>query len=634
MNLRICLTIVLAIAGVGAAPIHAGQPVTQSGDLVPGFDAPTDRFDYDRQEVMIPMRDGVKLHTVIVRKRGVAAPMPILLSRTPYGAKNQTQAIDSTNGASTLPNLMGPFFDDGYILAFQDIRGRNGSEGDYVLTRPLRGPFNQTNTDESTDAWDTIDWLVKNLPNNNGRVGILGTSYVGLTTLEALIDPHPALRAAVPMNPMVDGWIGDDFYHNGAFRQGYFDWMFSLMADSTGSKDPAWGYYDLYDALLSAGSAEEMARQNGADKLPAWRRIIDNDSYNAYWRDQALEQVLSRVSHKVPVLTVHGLFDQEDNFGGLAAYRALEARDSDNRLNFLVLGPWSHGQSQNEASSLGAIKWGADTGFYFRTHVLKPFLDTNLRDIAPSEPLSPVLAFQTGANEWRRLPSWPSSGTPMRLYLRGHGRLGFSPGTDGEDFAEYVSDPAKPVPYRLRPIRPVYASDSSWSRWLVDDQRFAETRPDVLTFVSDVLDKPVSISGPVSATLFASTTGTDSDWVVKLIDVYPPEVRSQPEMGGYELMVSADIMRGRYRESTEIGKPVKPGAVMPYKVRMPDANHRFLPGHRIMVQVQSSWFPLYDRNPQTFVANRAKAHPADFRAAHQRIYLKGPSESFVEVLAH
>ena len=633
MTRLINASLALTVAIFGAKSTVAEQTRTNSGDLMPGFEAPTDRFDYTREELMIPMRDGVKLHTVIVRKRGMSAPSPILLSRTPYGAKNQTQAVDSPHGGSILPNMMGPFFEDGYVLVFQDIRGRNGSEGDYVLTRPLRGPFNKSSVDESTDAWDTIDWLVKKIPNNNGRVGILGGSYVGLTTLSALIDPHPALKAAVPMYPMVDGWIGDDFYHNGAFRQGYFDWMYSLMADSTGSKDPAWGYYDLYEAMLRAGSAEEIARLNGADKLPAWRRIVDNDAYTAYWRDQAMNRALSRISLKVPVLTVHGLFDQEDDYGGIAAYRALEAHDPDNKLNFLVLGPWSHGQTQNDGSSLGAMKWGSDTALYFRKKVLKPFLDVNLRDATAEEPLAPVLAFETGTNEWRQLPSWPGVGRQLRLYLRDQGKVDFSRAAQG-GFAEYVSDPAKPVPYRLRPIRPVYASDSSWSRWLVDDQRFAETRPDVLTFVSDVLDRGVTISGPVSATLFASTTGTDADWVVKLIDVYPAEVRGQPELGGYELMISADIMRGRYRETSEVGKPIKSGSVLAYRVRMPEANHTFLPGHRIMVQVQSSWFPLYDRNPQTFVPNVAKARPGDFKAARQRIYLSGANASFVEVSTH
>ncbi len=619
----------LILGGLAAISMSAATaaPAPPQNDIPPAFQRPTNAADFTQSDVMIPMRDGVKLHAIIVAPKVSAGAAPILLSRTPYGAARAVGG-PSLHGAMVLGAALEAFVQDGYIVVLQDIRGRYGSEGGFVLTRPLRGPLNREAVDESTDTYDTIAWLVKTVPANNGRVGLTGGSYGGFLTLMGLVNPHPALKAAIPMYSMVDGWTGDDFYHNGAFRQGYFDWMFDLLTDKNGG-DVAWGRYDLWDAFLEAGNAEGVAKMHGMDALPAWRRIIDNAAYTPYWRGQALQRVFRDLPLTVPTLHVAGLFDQEDSFGTFAIYQTMEAKDAGNDRNFIAIGPWFHGQSQRDGSALGQIKWGSDTSLYFRRHIMKPFFDRYLKDGAPQQTIAPVNAFETGVNEWRTADRWPITPAQQavrKLYLLPGGRLGFD-APAGDAFTEYVSDPARPTPYRSRPIRPVYASDSTWSRWLTDDQRDVSTRPDVLTFTSAALTAPLTISGDIAATLMASTTGSDADWVVKLIDVYPDEVRADPAMGGYELMISADIMRGRYREDPSTARPIPPGQSLPYRVRMPAANHTFLPGHRIMVQVQSSWFPLYDRNPQTFVPEIAKAPPAAYRAATQRIY----GSSYVEL---
>ena len=597
------------------------------------FSPVTAAFDHERRVVKIPMRDGVKLHTVIILPKGTA-PAPIILTRTPYSADKPTQQGHSPYAAMTLPVADEPLVGAGYIRVYQDVRGRHESEGDYVMTLPVRGPLNKWNVDQATDTYDTIEWLLKNVERNNGRVGITGVSYPGWLTLMGIVEPHPAVKAVVPMYPMVDGWIGDDFYHNGAFRQTMLEWIYDMATHKKSEYVPPFGYRDMYEAFLTAGSADAMARRLNADRLPTWRKLVDNPSYNAFWKGQAVQDILAAKPLKVPVLIVHGLFDQEDNFGGIAAYRALEAKDTANDMVHLAVGPWNHGQSQHEGSSLGAVRWDSDTSLWFRNKVLQPFWDQHLKGLTPAQPVPPVVAFDTGAHEWRTYRSWPADGrvTPTRLYLQPGGALGFKAPAGAATYAEYVSDPAKPVPYRVRPVLAMYNTESTWRQWLVDDQRPFADRTDVLTFVSEPLTEPLTISGAVAATLFASTTGTDSDWVVKLIDVFPPEVRANPILGGYQLMVSGEIMRGRYRESLETPKAITPGAVAPYRVRMPEANHTFLPGHRLMVQVQSSWFPLYDRNPQTFVENVGKAQPGDFKAATQRVWMGAEQGSYVEVM--
>jgi hypothetical protein len=591
-------------------------------------------FNYTRREVMIPMRDGVKLHTVILVPKG-ARNAPILLTRTPYNASGLTRNTNSSDLGSALygyDNATDVIVEGGYIRVVQDIRGKYGSEGEYVMNRPLHGPQNPTPVDHATDTYDTIDWLVKNIQESNGRVGILGISYDGFLPLTALINPHPALKVSVPMNPMVDGWRGDDWFHWGAFRQQGMSYIYDQEA--TRANEITWwtSHFDDYDMFMEAGSAGELGRRRGLEQVGFWRKLLEHPSYDAYWRDQAVDKILAAQPLKVPVMLVHSLWDQEDIYGDIAVYKAIEPKDTNNDKVFLVLGPWHHGQEIREGSSLGAIKFNSDTALTFRRNILRPFLDQYLKEGAPKANVAPVVAFETGTNTWHNLPAWPTgcekgcTVKPAPLYLTAGLKASFTQRSKAPGYEEYVSDPVKPVPFRARPI-----DNASWSRWLVDDQREASGRPDVLVFTSDVLTEPVKISGEPIANLIASTSGTDSDWVVKLIDLYPDQVAGQPNMGGYQLMISADIFRGRYRESLESAKPIPANTPLLYRFGLPTANHVFLPGHRIMVQIQSSWFPLYDRNPQTFVQNIFWAKPDDYRKATQRIYNAQGQASFVEL---
>ncbi|HEY1263287.1 MAG TPA: CocE/NonD family hydrolase, partial [Terriglobales bacterium] len=527
----------------------------------------------------------------------------------------------------------------GYIRVVQDVRGKYGSEGDYVMNRPLHGPQNPTPVDHATDTYDTIDWLVKNVPESNGKVGILGISYDGFLPLMALVNPHPALKVSVPMNPMVDGWMGDDWFHNGAFRQQNLPYIYEQEATRQNTEKWWSSNWDDYDLYLRAGNAGELGRTRGLEQLGFWRKILDHPAYDAFWQDQAMDKILAAQPLKVPMMLVHSLWDQEDIYGAPAVYKALKPKDTNNDKVFLVLGPWHHGQEIEDGSSLGALKFGADTSQYFQMNILKPFLDHYLKSDAPKSEVAPVTAYETGTNVWEQLPAWPAgcpSGCSIRkkpLYLNAGLKLSFDQPKAGDgSFDEYVSDPAKPVPFRARPIQPVgYGTGYSWAQWLVDDQREASGRPDVATFTSDVLTAPVKIAGQPVANLVASTSGTDSDWVVKLIDVYPDEVADDPAMGGYQLMVSADVIRGRYREGFDTAKAIAADKPLQYRFELPTANHVFLAGHRIMVQIQSSWFPLYDRNPQKFVPSIFWAKPEDYQKATQRIYHAPGQASFVEL---
>jgi putative CocE/NonD family hydrolase len=620
----ITLTTLLVLARSGQAQTAAPKYPNYPSETPTEFKPVTDSFDYVKREVMIPMRDGVKLHTIVLVPKG-AHNSPILLTRTPYSARVLTGHAQSSHLGPILngyDNALEPILEGGYIRAVQDIRGKYGSEGDYVMNRPLSGPHNPTPVDHSTDTFDTIDWLVNNTPESNGKVGILGISYDGFLPLMALVNPHPALKVSVPMNPMVDGWMGDDWFHNGAFRQPSLSYIYDQEA--TRSNDIKWwrSHYDEYDTYLEAGTAGELARRRGLQQLGFWNKIVEHPTYDAFWRDQAMDRVLAAQPLKVPVMLVHSLWDQEDIYGAPAVYKALEPKDTANDKVFLVIGPWHHGQEIMDGSTLGALKFRTDTAYYFRQYILRPFLDRYLKDDTPASDIAPVTAFETGTNQWQRLTSWPPAGVqPTPLYLLPKLRANLGGASDPDGFEEYISDPAKPVPFRTRPIQPVgYDNGLTWPLWLVDDQREASGRPDVLVFTSGVLTAPVKISGQPVANLMASTSGTDSDWVVKLIDLYPNEVAGDPVMGGYQLMVAADIFRGRYRENFETPKAIEAGKALPYSFALPIANHVFLPGHRIMVQVQSSWFPLYDRNPQTFVPNIFLAKPGDFKKATQRIY--------------
>jgi putative CocE/NonD family hydrolase len=599
------------------------------------FVAPTAANDYVKREVMIPMRDGVKLHTVIVLPKG-AQHAPMLLTRTPYDASGRASRLASPHMRDLLPQGDEVFVDSGYIRVFQDIRGKYGSQGDYVMTRPLRGSLNGSKVDHATDAWDTIDWLVKNVHESNGKVGMLGSSYEGFTVVMALTDPHPALKVAAPESPMIDGWMGDDWLNYGAFRQINFDYFTGQLSKrGKGSGIPRQGHDD-YSNFLRAGSAGDYAKAAGLEQLPWWHKLTEHPAYDAFWQDQALDKVMARTRLKVPTMWLQGLWDQEDMWSAIHSYQAMEPRDAGNDRNYLVMGPWRHSQVNYDGSALGALKFDGDTALQFRRDVLKPFFDQYLVDGAAKADTPPVFIYNTGENHWDRLQAWPRScaqGCVARskpLYLGAGGTLSFDAPTAGQgDYEEYVSDPAKPVPFAPRPV--AFGDRDMWTTWLVHDQRFVDGRPDVLTFVSAPLDAPLRIAGAPEVHLQASTSGSDSDWVVKLIDVYPDEMASDPKLGGYELAVSMAIFRGRYRESFETPKPIAPNQPLAYRFGLPTANHTFQRGHRVMVQVQSSLFPLYDRNPQTYVPNIYFAKPGDYQKATQRIWHTPQQASYISL---
>jgi len=640
MQQRRQLALCLAIICLSPLPVLAAPPAPSLPSETPqNFTPDTSSFDYVRREIMIPMRDGVKLHTVILIPKGLTHA-PILLTRTPYDADELTDYAHSAHLAMSLDgydNADDIESGDGYIRVVQDVRGKYHSEGDYVMNRPLVGPLNPTKVDDSTDCYDTIDWLVKNTPESNGRVGTIGISYDGFTTLMSLIHPHPALKASVPMNPMVDGWRGDDWFHNGAFRMlGSLNYIYEQEA--TRKNDEKWwtDHYDDYDAALQAVSADGLAQSHAEDQVGFYRKLKEHPAYDSFWQDQAVDKELAREPLSVPTMLVHSLWDQEDIYGDLAVYKALLPKNTDGTL-YLVMGPWHHGGGIEEGSTLGPLVFGQDTALAFRTNFLRPFLDHYLKDAAPPMDVAPVNAFLTGANTWEKLQTWPSgcdSGCPVtdtKLYLQPDGKLGFdTPHGPEESYVSYVSDPLKPVPFIQRPIHLLADSEGPlWQNWLVSDQREASTRPDVLIFTSARLTAPVKIADEPIANLVASTTGTDGDFVVKLIDVYPDEVPVHPEMGGYQLMISADILRGRYRDGPEVAKRIPALQDQRYRFILPAANHVFLPGHRIMVQVQSTWFPLYDRNPQNFVDNIFTARASDYKRAEIRV--RDAGQSFVEL---
>jgi len=569
-----------------------------------------------RREEMIPMRDGIRLRTLIIGPRQAPAALPILLVRTPYNAEVRAR------------DFPGPYrflAADGYVFAFQDIRGRAGSQGEYLMNRPLRA--DSTGVDEATDTYDTIEWLVRNVPNTNGRVGGLGISYPGwLATMQAF-SGHPALRAVSPQAPMTDTWMGDDFFHNGAFRMSYgVEYTYGM---EVGEFDV--GVHDMYDWYRRLGVLSNVTRLLGRS-WPSWDAFLAHPNYDAYWQARATQRRIRGTP--VAVLTVGGWYDQEDIFGPPATYAAFERFDTLG-VNRLVMGPWDHGGWYDPGTALGQVRFGDSTGVWFRREVEAPFFAYYLKDRGPLT-LPEALAFEGGSNRWRRFDAWPPrEATPRDLYFLEGGRLGFdAPTATANAFDEYVSDPAHPVPYRPRPVEVTYSPGSQWGIWQATDQRFVEGRPDVLAWATEPLAEDVVIAGDLSARLFASTTGSDADWVVKLIDVYPDTVRADRGMGGYQLMVSGEILRGRFRMSFERPEAIASGQVLEYTVRLDPQAYRFKRGHRIMVQVQSTWFPLYDRNPQTFVPNIFEARPGDYRAQTHRIWrtARFPSRVVLPVL--
>ena len=489
-------------------PLFA-QTSPQTPDMPAKFDAPVSSSNYEKRNVMIPMRDGVKLFTVIVVPKG-AHNAPILMTRTPYDAAHRAARTHSPYMLSVLPEGDEVFVADGYIRVFQDIRGKYGSEGDYFMTRPLRGPLNSSDTDESTDAYDTIDWLVKNVPASNGRVGMLGSSYEGFTVVMALVDPHPALKVTAPESPMVDGWMGDDWFHYGAFRQPNLDYFTYQSVQRAGGEAIVRQGYDDYDNFLRAGSTEDFAKAAGLDQIPWWRKTTEHPAYDSFWQEQALDKVMAKQPLTVPIMWLQGIWDQEDMWGAIHSYLAVEPKDHDNNLNYLVMGPWRHSGVNYDGSSLGPLKWDGDTARQFRRDVLKPFFDQYLKNGAPKADTPPVFIYNTGENHWDRFKSWPlacDSGCANKmkpLYLTANSGLSFTAPTEdsGKGYDEYVSDPANPVPFYPRPIR--FADGDSWHKWLVMDQRSAADRPDVLVYETPVLTEPVRISGAPEVNLVAS----------------------------------------------------------------------------------------------------------------------------------
>ncbi len=620
-KLTALLLIAAALPLMGqAAPQAPLDPM--ASDKTASYDWVRPQADYIRREAMVPMRDGTKLFTVIVMRKGTQHG-PILLSRTPYDATAATSRNRSQKIEEILPVMDAPFVNDGYIRVYQDIRGMHKSQGDYVMTRPLRGPLNQTQVDHATDAWDTIDWLVKNVPESNGKVGIIGSSYLGFTTLMSLFDPHPALKAAVPQSPMVDGWMGDDWFHNGAFRTFGFDFALSQMVEKGGGSVPM-GTGDEYDSYLQAGSSAGYARMWGLENLPVVRKMMEHPAYDSYWQEQAVDKLLARRKLTVPTLTMLGQWDQEDSYGAPHVYQAVKAAQPDAPI-MLGIGPWRHSGANYDGSSLGPLKFEGDTALQFRLQWIKPFFDCRLKDGAkPCAPMPAAVTYATGANRWEVDRKWPA-GSEKPLYLSGNFSLSWDkPATAGAD--EYVSDPAKPVPFLPRPV---HMDGDMWRTWLVQDQRFADGRPDVLTYSGPVLSQPVHIKGAPRVDLRAATSGRDSDFVVKLIDVYPAEQSANPAMAGYQLGVGIEIFRGRYVHGFATPAPLEPGKTYAFGWSLPNVNHVFLPGHRIMVQIQSSLYPLYDRNPQTWVPSIFDARPGDYAKASQTIRWGGSEASAI-----
>jgi hypothetical protein len=583
--------------------------------------------DFERIEAMIPMRDGVKLYTLILIPNAAPKPAPLLLTRTPYGADNAVGGYPSPRLSAIVGGAMADFVDAGYIRVIQDVRGKFKSEGDYVMYRaPGTGE-----TDHVTDTWDTVDWLTQNVPRNNGRVGITGVSYPGYLSFVPLLDPHPALRAAVPINAVIDAWIGDDFFHNGAFRLFELEYFYRQSTSKNNEHKPPYGHYDVFAFHMQAGNAANAARAVLGDApMPAWDRLAAHTTYDEVWQANAIQYALAQLERiPIPTLNVHAWFDAEDIYGPIATHEAL--KDKPGAPYHFVAGPWEHGQCMGDGSASGRIRWDADTALWFRRNVMLPFLNQHLKDDAPAQPLPKIVTFATGVNQWRTPDAWPPpEAQPRALYLAAGGRLSFDkPSAESSD--SYISDPAKPVPFRVRPIISRHRDYEQWGDWLLDDQRPVADRPDVLVYTSDVLTEPVTLAGDVTARLFASTTGSDADWIVKLIDVYPDEYPRQPELGGYQFMISAEILRGRFRRSFERAEPIPPNAALEYSVRMTHAHHTFRRGHRMMVQVHSTWFPLYDRNPQTFVDSIFDAPPVAYRAQTHTLHTGGAQASCVHL---
>jgi putative CocE/NonD family hydrolase len=627
----------LDAAGHGASLVISSEPgavFNRTGEPVHHF-----FHDYQRSEAMIPMRDGVKLHVVYLKPADIEGPLPFLIQRTPYGC-------DGTNRASFSggrPELAR----DGYIYVCADIRGRYKSEGEFVMSRPLADHSADQRTsspdpkavDESTDSYDTVAWLLANVQGNNGRAGFVGTSYPGFLAMMAGINPHPAVKAISPQAPMIDVWMGDDFFHNGAFRQTYgYDYAYGMETNKESAnvdygKDKDGKPVDGFDYFLERGSFQEDVKKSGSKLLPTWKLFLEHPAYDSVWSSRGVEHYLHSVT--VPTLTVGGYYDQEDMYGPQIEYQSLEPHDTQHD-NYLVLGPWRHGYWVSSSRHLGNVDYGEPIGKEFRSQIEAKFFAHYLKD-APGEnkagfDLEDTASFQTGSNTWKRYAHFPpKEAQPTSLHLEGDGKLSWAdPAAPAR--TSYVSDPANPVPYRQRPIQPTYSDGSQWFNWLTEDQRFVTDRKDVAAWKLPVLKKDMVITGEVIADIYASTSGTDNDMVVKLIDQYPDdETVADAKMRGYQLMVNEEIFRGRYLQGFDNPTPLRAGSVREYKYSLHDVDHVFKAGHTVMVEVQSTWFPLYDRNPQTFVPNIMTARPEDYKPATITIYSDAEHDSSLQV---
>lgn len=602
---------------VVAAAARAAPQEPALNDVPDQFTPKVFAQSYSERVEMIPMRDGVKLKTLIFLPEG-AKGAPLLLQRTPYNASRYEAHAEADN-----------LLQEGFIRVYQDVRGKYGSEGNYVVTMPVRGPLNPAATDHTSDTWDTIEWLVKNVSESNGRVAIIGNSYDGFTAAMALLDPHPALKAAVPVGPLLDAWMGDDWFHYGAFRQmmlGYVHMQTGQRGE--GAIAPS-QIYDQYEEFLRAGSVSGYVASNGLDKLPFIQRLLEHPSYDAYWQGHAVDKLIVARPSKVPTLWTQGMWDQEDMWGANHVWRALKAAGHDAN-NWLVLGPWNHIQPWAGGTAVGPIKLPTDTSYQWMNQMLVPFLNEHLRNGPPAN-LPRVAVYNSGEKRWEQFTTWPTAceqgcATKLQpLFLTGNFGLSFEPSAPANGGDTYTSDPATPVPFLPRPVVDPFGGFGAtgglgnayepWSKWLSTDQRFVAGRPDVLVYETEVLTEPVRVQGVPVADLRAMTTGTDGDFVVKLIDVFPAKDYTSPAASGYQLPIATDIFRGRYRTSFEHPTAIPANKAQQYKFELPNVNHVFQPGHRIMVQIQSTLFPLYDRNPQTFVPNIFKAKPADYKKA-------------------
>ena len=578
---------------------------------------------YNRQEVMITMRDGIKLHTVLFIPKNKTGALPFLLERTPYGINDYPSP--EKNG------YVKDMATDGYIFVYQDIRGRYLSEGQFEMQRFTRNKKDPKAIDESTDTYDTFDWLLKNIPDNNGKAGMLGISYDGWTTVMGAIDPHPALVAVSEQATPSDMFLGDDFHHNGAFRLSYgFEYAFMEEASKTDTLFP-FPNYDTYEWYLKLGPLSNVNKKYFFNKLPSWNNFAAHPNYDEFWQKQGLQYRLD--SPRVHIMNVAGWWDQEDFYGPQKAYETWEKKDKSNK-NYIVIGPWNHGGwGGGPGRTLGNISFDTATGETFRKDIQAKWFAYYLKGKGDGH-FAEAITFQTGSNTWKNYDSWPpKEAVKKNLYFQANGKMSFDKpaGKATVDYDSYVSDPAHPVPYRTRPIEETYGPGSRWYTWLTEDQRFVHNRPDVLSWETDSLTEDITVTGSLFAQLFAATTGSDADWIVKLIDVYPEYYPKEPKMAGYQFMVANDVFRGRFRKSFEKPEPITANKVESYTIDLHTLNHVFKKGHKIMVQVQSSWFPIIDRNPQKYVPNIFEAKESDFQKATHKIYRSANFSSHIEM---